>query len=366
MFEEQLAHYNEQREKELADDNILSQEQKDFYRISDDESEEESEEALIEEEILPEEEVIETELEDEAEEAEPDEIEQSDEAQEIEAAEDDNNEDSSEVNELFEAEKLAQQEAAIFVANALAENEAKEKAEEAQNSEEDVVDPFEEKEPEHPDEEVPAFYFKQNNEELNEEAPEQNDVKPQFAEQNKNFEEVKLTRKKDVKIEKKENKNKKLKKNHRTAKTVFNTLIALAVIVIVFINSVVFMADMPKRFIGGAGITVCEHSIEGSNVKSGSLLIIKKVDDASDSKVVAAVTKDKKTVVDFKQNLPEDAEVYAQTVKLIPRAGGAVKFVRNYWFESGLVELSGLLVLLIIRVALSDKKEKTETKKKSE
>ena len=400
-FEQKLTEIKLEREKEIAQDDFLSEEQKEFYKVNDDEPEEtepevEPEETEIQPEYLeeeaediPEEEDVE-EIEEEPEDtAESDEIEEPEEAAEAPTDENTQSEEPEEVNELFEAERLAQQEAELYEANSLANEENEEETDEqtedlteneaAFEDAEDTEEAFEEEAEEK--REAPVFYFKENAQDLSadendtvSEPEETAEEQPVFAPK-KELEEVKLTRTKDVKAEKRKNKKNKnneekeakvkTPKNHKTAKTVLNTLISLLVIACVIVNGLIFMADMPKRFIANTGVTICEHTIEGSNVNSGSLLFTKKAQTAEDNKIVVALTKDKKTVVDFKQNIPEDAEIYSKTVKLVPKVGGAIKLVRNYWLESGLVELAVLLVLLIARVAVSDKKEKPETKKKN-
>lgn len=390
-FEQKLTEIKQEREKELAQDDILSEEQKEFYRVNDDEPDQnevevEPEETEIqpeeideEAENIPEEEEASQENEDVSEDIIEEESEETEEAEEMqEAVEEDytNNEEPEEVNELFEAERLAQEQAELYEANSLAnkenaENEPDEQADETAEDEADIEETAEEA-AEEEKEKTPVFYFKENAQDLKEEESDTTtelvkDVQPVFVPK-KEFEEVKLTRTKDVRAEKRNNKKnneEKSHKSHKAAKTILNTIISLVIIACVIINGFVFMADMPKRFIVDTGVTVCEQAVEGSNIKSGSLLFTKRANTAEDNNIVAAITRDKNVIVDFKQNIPEDAEIYSKTVKLVPKVGGAIKLVRNYWFESGLIELALLLVVLIARVAVSDKKEKPVIKKKS-
>ena len=394
-FEQKLTEIKQEREKELAQDDILSEEQKEFYRVNDDEPDQnevevEPEETEIqpeeideEAENIPEEEEASQENEDVSEDIIEEESEETEEAEEMqEAVEEDytNNEEPEEVNELFEAERLAQEQAELYEANFLdnkenAENEPDEQADETAEDEADIEETAEEAAEEEKAEEkekTPVFYFKENAQDLKEEESDTTtelvkDVQPVFVPK-KEFEEVKLTKTKDVRAEKRNNKKnneEKSHKSHKAAKTILNTIISLVIIACVIINGFVFMADMPKRFIVDTGVTVCEQAVEGSNIKSGSLLFTKRANTAEDNNIVAAITRDKNVIVDFKQNIPEDAEIYSKTVKLVPKVGGAIKLVRNYWFESGLIELALLLVVLIARVAVSDKKEKHVIKKKS-
>ena len=368
IFEQKLAQYNEQREKDFAEEEILSEEQKEFYKI------EETEEKKQEE---PSKEIEEpSQMQQEAEEIvenDSTEAEQENAAEEkVQAIEEipqeDNQEESQEVNELFETEKLAEKEAQMYSKNAAVIDE--ENNDELPEND-DVSDEYEEiKDDEITDngedkEEKPVFYFKENAEDLNDEPeqPEENEQDNAPIESKREFDEVKLTRAKDVKAQKKKDKKQKTQtasKNHKAAKTTLNTLVCVALLICVLINSFVFMADMPKRFIANTGLTVCEHTVEGSNVKSGYLLITKKAQTAQGNNIVAALTSDNKTVVDFEQNIPEDAQIYSQAVKIMPKVGSAIKVIRNYWLESVLIELVVVLVFLIARVAISDKKEKTK------
>ena len=368
IFEQKLAQYNEQREKDFAEEEILSEEQKEFYKIEETEEKKQEEPSKEIEEPSQTQQEAEEIVENDSTEAEQESAAEEKVQAIEEIPQEDNQEESQEVNELFETEKLAEKEAQMYSKNAAVIDE--------ENNDEllendDVSDEYEEiKDDEITDngedkEEKPVFYFKENAEDLNDEPeqPEENEQDNAPIESKREFEEVKLTRAKDVKAQKKKDKKQKTQtasKNHKAAKTTLNTLVCAALLICVLINSFVFMADMPKRFIANTGLTVCEHTVEGSNVKSGYLLITKKAQTAQGNNIIAALTSDNKTVVDFEQNIPEDAQIYSQAVKIMPKVGSAIKVIRNYWLESVLIELVVVLVFLIARVAISDKKEKTK------
>lgn len=243
-----------------------------------------------------------------------------------------------EQKDLFEAERISQEQTELFEADNIAKHEAEAMAAVSQMQESAKEEKENNTQNENTKQDDNILFFKKI------EQQEQRPVQPMKIPETAAPEQGEKTAKKD----------------HRTVKTVLNTVIAVLAIVCIFINGIVFAADMPRRFVLGYGITVCEQNVEDSNIKKDMLLITKKAQTAPESKVVCALEDNKRIVVDFKQNISKDAQVYSEVLKIIPSAGKFVRNVRTYWLECGCVEAAVLLVFLIARVALSDKKEKNK------